>query len=166
MLKNQKYTCGTSEIRFQISHHRRGVVTYVQRSTFILMWISGCPDFIRISTLSKNSFIYIYPCMSYVPTYLHTYIHTYIRTYINTYFICTSYVPTYICTYLHITYVHMYILTYIHIIYVLMHICRFHLPRQIPTQGTYIHMHNILNIILRSMSHCVLLYRIASHQVR
>ncbi len=43
------------EIRSQISHHRRGKVTYILRNTFILMWISGCPDFIRISTWSKNS---------------------------------------------------------------------------------------------------------------
>ncbi len=48
-----------NEIRFQISHHRRGKVTYVLRNKFILIRISGCPDFIRISTLSKNSYIYV-----------------------------------------------------------------------------------------------------------
>ncbi len=49
-----------SKIRFHISHHKRGKVTYVLRNIFILMWISSCPDFIRISTLSKNSYINIY----------------------------------------------------------------------------------------------------------
>ncbi len=57
MLKKLDIHMWNSEIRFHISHHRRGKVTYVLRNTSILMWISGCPHFIRISTLSKNSYV-------------------------------------------------------------------------------------------------------------
>ncbi len=46
-----------SEIRFQISHRRRWKVTYGLINKFILMRISGCFDFIWISTLSKNSYV-------------------------------------------------------------------------------------------------------------
>ncbi len=43
-----------SEIRFQISHHMRGKVTYVLRNTFIFMWISGCAHFIADLDFVKN----------------------------------------------------------------------------------------------------------------